>query len=142
MLIIDEKFAINCEGQDTKQRYTGDFAARRYLSQNLKMQRSRLIREFLGEFAHYATDQDRLRAIALAECIVYLSSAPDWWKQANNGIELKDDNVVDEVWAGIAKVTGRTRAEQEKKANADAAALRDAVENGESVGKTPPPTEE
>lgn len=132
MLIKEEKFSINKLGIDTQERYIGDFTVRLKLSQALKMLRSRLIREYLGEYAQYATENDRLRAVALAECEVSITKAPDWWRQADNGRMLEDDNIVDEVWAGVANAQGRLKKEEAKKAEDDAQVIKDSLENGEA----------
>jgi hypothetical protein len=135
MLVKEEKFSINKLGSETQERYIGEFTVRLKLSQRLKMLRSRLIRESLGEFAQYATQDDRLRAVALAECEVSITKAPDWWKQADNGREMEDDNIVDEVWAGVARAQGRLKEEEAKKAEEDAKVIKESLETGEASKK-------
>jgi hypothetical protein len=130
MPIKEEKFSINKLGSDTQERYLGEFTVRIKLSQQLKMLRGRLIREFLGSFAQFATEDDRLRAIAIAECEVSITKAPDWWKQSDNGRLLEDDNIVDEVWAGVAKAQGRLKEEESKKAEEDVKVIKEALEDG------------
>jgi hypothetical protein len=132
MPILEEKFSINVLGKETNERYIGEFTVRVKLSQGLKMARSRMIRQNLGEFANFATDDDRLRAIALADCAVSITKSPEWWRHSNDGVEMVDDNVIDEIWAGVAKAQGRYKEETDKSAKEDVKIIKESLESGEA----------
>lgn len=132
MIIPEEKFSVSIEGKETKERYIGDFTVRVKLSQAQKMLRSRLIRQYLGDLMQYATEDDRLRAAAMADCDVSIVKAPDWWRQSNNGLDLVDDNVVGEVWSAVAKAQDRLKKEVDQKTEEDRQAIKEALEESES----------
>ena len=101
----DAPFKIHVIGNRTKKLYTGDFRALRFLSHRLMMSKDRLRREFLsGPNMDTADQTEQRRAQALAECTVSITKAPQFWKDADSGLDLIDENVLVEVFEAIKKI--------------------------------------
>lgn len=107
----DSPFTIHVIGEKTKKLWDGTFRAVHFLSHRKMLQKDRLVREYLGPSADLA--EERGRAVALADCQVALTKAPEWWKEYDNGFELVDENVLVEVWRGIQAVQAAARGEKE-----------------------------
>lgn len=121
-------FTISVVGDVTKEKWYGEFKCVKYLSFRQNLMRDRIRRELIGDLAQYASDAARDQSYALADLAVALVKVPDWWKEAGNGQDLQDPNVLDAVWAEVAKVWGVLKTEDKKKTVEDAKALKKAVD--------------
>lgn len=129
---LDEvPFTFSVTGDETGDKWFGEFRALRRLSHRLQMQRSRIKRELLGEYPQYASQRDIEQAVMFAELAVSITKAPKWWLETDGGQSMTDDNVIIELWKQVMKVQGKAVEEEEKKTADDAKVLRKAVENPE-----------
>lgn len=102
--VATKQFFINVKGETTGLEYSGSFTAKALLSHAEQMEVEALRREFLGSYAATADQRNKNQATIFAGLSFRLTEAPDWWKQAGNGVQLYDDNVMAEVWEQAIKV--------------------------------------
>ena len=96
--IINEKeFPINVNGTKTGENYAGKFKAKKFLSHLDDLTMDNLRRQFLGPAPGTPYPRIESQAEALAETAVCLIEAPNWWKEADNGASLLDDEPLQEV---------------------------------------------
>ena len=97
-------FTVEVTGDLTNKKWFGKFAAKATLSHRDKLARDRLRREYLGEKAEDASAEARATAAIFSELGVRLMTTPEWWVAADNGLDLKDSNLVSEIFKGAMKI--------------------------------------
>jgi hypothetical protein len=113
-------FVIHETGEDTEEKFDGTFKIRTKLSFKEQLLRDELRRQYLG-VTPAGTDA-WVRAASLADLFselgVRIIDAPVWWKSADNGMNLYDDNVAKAVYetamAEVNKSSKKTAADGEK----------------------------
>jgi hypothetical protein len=91
-------FSVSIVGQRTGKPYNGKFTVKTVLSRRenfLADERRRLI---LGSNSAGAPPSLQGEAFMLGQLFVRLVEAPDWWKNADNGLDLEDENVIGEIY--------------------------------------------
>ena len=102
MILNDPKsFTINVKGTTTQQDYNGVFKVRLLLSHRQKLQKDEARRGLLGAQPDQASMDAMKTAVIFSTVWAHLLEAPGWWKDANNGIDLLDDEPVGEVYDKI-----------------------------------------
>lgn len=130
----ETSFTIHEKGEITGSMFDGVFKTKLRLSFRDRLRRDQLRRQYLGEGPVGAPiDPDTAStATIFSELGVRLLDAPKWWRDADSGVDLHDDNIAIAVY------------QKALKAESDAIkALAGAGERAktEVVQKTPPPTE-
>jgi hypothetical protein len=122
-------FDISIEGDRTGEKWFGQFKSYKRLSHRQELMRDRITRELLGSNPAGASERAVSQAEMFAELQVSLVEAPTWWKEAGNGLDLGDDNIVREVWAKVMEIKVAAIEEITKKGDAAAQKLKDLAES-------------
>ncbi len=92
-------FDIDLDGDASKTNFKGVFKVKTRLSFRDQLRIDQIRRDLLGpDPAGNASGEAMAIAIALADLAVHVIEAPLWWKEAKNGIELQDENVLLLIW--------------------------------------------
>lgn len=78
-------------GEKTGRDYPGTFRVRVVLSQNQLLRRGQIYRDLLGAHSGSAGLDEQVAADRLADLAVRVCDAPQWWTEANNGLDLLDN---------------------------------------------------
>lgn len=99
-----KKFTIDSVGDITGIQRTGTFGFKLALSFKENFIKDEHKRLLLGNMANGVDPSPDVLAQAtqFAELRVRLVEAPDWWKESENGVLLKDENILDEVYYNMA----------------------------------------
>lgn len=97
-MIDVSKISVSVIGERTGQQWVGDFTIKTMLSHRDEIRRDRIRRELLGPEAGDPTDKVWQLAVAFAELSVRVVDAPPFWRSNSDGLDLKDQNVVIEVY--------------------------------------------
>lgn len=130
-------FSVHVVGDKTDKTFKDNFVTTKILSHRQRLMRGELERQYIGPTnPQHADDDDRKRAEILATInSALLTPVPQFWRDSGMGLDLLDDNVVLEVWAGVLKVQADAAEAVEKKSEAAAKRLQGAVEKGIDVQK-------
>lgn len=105
MILNDPKtFSVDIKGSVTKTNYSGVFKVRPLLSHRDKLRRDEMKRQLIGGFP----DSTSVSAMRIAEIFskiwAHTVDAPSWWKDSGNGIDLLEDDPVEEVINKILEI--------------------------------------
>lgn len=130
-------FSIHVVGDKTDKTFKADFVTTKILSHRQRLMKGELERQYIGPTnPQHADPDDRRRAEILATInSALLTPVPQFWRESGMGLDLLDDNVVLEVWAGVLKVQADVAEAIEKKSAAAAERLQAAVEKGNDLQK-------
>ncbi len=99
--VNEAEFAVNETGEFTGNQYPGTFKIKLRLSHRDRLRLDQMRRELLGPSPD--GQPPLIEAANTAEIFSYLwtriISAPSWWVNAGNGIDLEDNKVVSVVYA-------------------------------------------
>jgi hypothetical protein len=114
----DSTFTIhNVTGETSGETFSGAFRVLLVLSHAQQLERDRIRRELLGGQAQAAADERAAnQARIFSDLAVRIASAPRFWTESNNGLELVDDSVVKAVYDQTTKLVADHMAEVEKRA--------------------------
>lgn len=127
-----KEFHFTTVGVDTNTTWSGKFSVKLSLSPRDVLNLDRLYREFIGN-----TNGAEPSSIAiyyahmLSQLAVRLVDKPDWWKDSMNGQDLKDPNILEEVWAQVSPMIEEYQASITKRAEAAKPSIRATVEKEE-----------
>lgn len=119
-----DSFTVNVTGETTGQNFSGVFVIKTQLSFREQLRRDQLRRQLLGADPANAEIRARQAAEALAEITVRTISAPRWWTDAADGLDLKDDAILTAVYDGLIKACATMTDEIKKKGETAKAELR------------------
>lgn len=91
-------FSIAERGEVTGETFNWSFTAKRMLSIRDRITRDSIRRQLIGERPQDAEPNTIMRAEMLAFLQVSLVETPKAWKEASNGLDLFDDNIVLKVY--------------------------------------------
>jgi hypothetical protein len=96
-------FTINVVGDKTKEKWSGAFTSKPLLTHREELAIDRIKRDLLGPDSGHASGSSLAVASIIAELSIRLTSAPDWWKNANGGLDMVDENVIAAVYEQAMK---------------------------------------
>lgn len=109
------EFTISCTGEKTGETYIGKFKAKRFLSHRDRVMQDRIYRELLGVRPEDASQDAIAYAVMLSQCRVRILEAASWWKDADNGLDLRDNKPLEEVCEKVVAIeTEAIKSVQEK----------------------------
>jgi hypothetical protein len=94
---MTEVFEYSGKGKETGTPRDGLFTVKLLISNSDKLREDQLRRQHLGSNPAAADTEAADIAYAYAFCAVRLTDAPQWWKDANGGLDLLDTNILIEV---------------------------------------------
>ena len=98
---MEHSFSINTEGTDTKQRFTGNFTYKRP-NIRLKSDISKMTARLNEDLQNLDEDVAFLHFV-LSTLRYTLTNMPDWWKEADYGMDLYDTNVILDIYKAVRK---------------------------------------
>ena len=93
-------FIIDVEGNITKKRYVGEFSC---VIPNVKMQcEIAKYRAFLnGDVVDFLDISTKLTHQMISHLKFTIEDAPKWWKESENGYNLRDANVIQTIYDSV-----------------------------------------
>lgn len=129
MILDDQKaFTISVEGSTTKEKWTGKFKAKNSLSLRDQLTRDKVRRDLLGTLGGDPDDNASTIAFMVSELTVRIIESPTWWKEMGNGLDLKDENVMVEVFKQVMQLEKDLRDEMAKQTEEAEKDLKDVKE--------------
>lgn len=125
IVIEDEKFTLVATGEKSKEKFSGDFRAKKCLSLVDHIDSDRMYRDILGgQNPAYANELASNIAAIVAELSVRLTKAPKWWEETRGGLLLKDVNVLKDVYEAAINIERKALEAEQKAAEQDKEVLR------------------
>jgi hypothetical protein len=107
-------FSIAERGEVTGETFNWSFTSKRMLSIRDRITRDGIRRQLIGERPQDAEANTVMRAEMLAFLQVSLTETPKAWKEAGNGLDLFDDNIVLLVYEKTVEGQNKAIEEAEK----------------------------
>lgn len=133
-----EAFSVHLIGDVTGETWTGGFTTKIWLSHRELLRIDQIRRQLLGETPSSPSVRAADTADMLSELQVRLVEAPAFWKDAGNGLDLVDDNLLQEVWAKVQQAVARRVEARTKQARAVQERLRAEAEAKEKPASEAP----
>ncbi len=125
MAISDAPFSISLVGDETGEKWVGDFRAKERLTHRDTLIKDARKRELLGPNAGSPDPRAYSVAVIVAELTVRLTKMPKWFEESELGLDLADENVLADIWDKAMKVQTDAQALRAKKSDEDRKALED-----------------
>lgn len=132
-LLESVQFRISVVGDKSGETYIGDFSCLRRLSHRTELAKDRYYRELLGPHPETATKRAQSQADIISDLSACLISTPTWWKEAGNGLDLVDDNLLQSVWNETVRIRVDAVNEVQEKAKSADTKLKEMAEKGDLV---------
>lgn len=104
-------FVLDIIGDNTGEKFVGNFEAKLRLSHRDQLNKDQLRRQIIGDKPDQATKDSMMRAEILSHLSLSLLDTPKWWKDGAGGLDLYDDNVIFDLYDLVVK--GQTKAIEE-----------------------------
>lgn len=119
-------------GTDTNTTWTGKFVVKLSLSPRDILTVDKLYREYIGNTnGTPPSDQAIYYAYMLSQLGVRLAEKPPWWTEGQNGLDLQDSNLLEEVWKSVAELIEAYQKDSSEKAEAAKGVIKKTVEREE-----------
>lgn len=138
MAIQDAPFTLSIIGDETGERWIGDFRAKEFLSHRDNLIKDQRRRELLGNAAGVPDERALSIAIICSELFVRLTKMPRWFEESGLGLDLLDENVLADVYQKALKVQIEARKLREKKDEVDKKELVEEVKKLSPADPLPP----
>lgn len=125
MSINEETFSVNVTAA-SGENYAGTFKVRRRLSHMQFLRADELRRELVGAKPEFAPEDVRKNAYILSTCAAHVISAPSWWTDNSNGVDLLDEEPVSAVFEQVEKIRDTVAKELQAKRQKSEEALKSA----------------
>lgn len=109
-----KSFTISVTDKITGELVRGTFKVKTRLSWRDQLSRERIRLDLLGPLGEKATVRAREQADCISELAVRVIDAPQFWKEADNGLDLEDDGVLVEVFNEAMKAESESIAALKK----------------------------
>lgn len=136
--VKDAPFSIDLVGDVTGEKFWGEFRAKTYLSFRDELQEDKFYRDLLGPRPDDAQPRARNQAKCIAQLWVRLTETPDWWKERGNGLDISDDNIIEQILIEAVGAEARAREEVRAKGKHATDKLREVVKAEDEANATPP----
>lgn len=97
-------FTISVEGENSKELFRGEFKAKSRLTHREQMRRDQIRRELLGGDPKFADSRAINQAEIFSQLSVRIVKAPNWWVDAQGGLDLTDDSVIVEIYTKVMRL--------------------------------------
>jgi hypothetical protein len=131
MAISDAPFSISLVGDETGEKWVGDFRAKERLTHRDTLIKDARRRELLGTAGGEPDPRALSVAIIVSELTVRLTKMPKWFEESGLGLELEDENVLADIYDKAIKVQLEAKKAREKKSEEDRAELAKEAAKGE-----------
>jgi hypothetical protein len=128
-----QSFQISTVGADTGEIYQGEFVLTRFLSNRQHFLQDQLYRQYLGGDPQFSSNHTKERAEILSEINAYCAKFPEFWEKCGRGIDLRDNNVLVEVYAEMNKVYAEIAESRKAKVEASVKKLKEMAEKAEKA---------
>jgi hypothetical protein len=103
MANLPVEFTINVTGEITGETFRGVFKVKPRLSHRDTLLQDQMRRDLLGPKPGEAGQSAVASALVFSKIWAHLSEAPNWWKDASNGVDLLDEAPVVAVYDAVQK---------------------------------------
>jgi hypothetical protein len=118
-----DSFTVSIKGETSGENFAGKFTVKTKLSHGNQLMQDQIRRQLLGPQPVGVVPGDRATNTSeiLSQLQVRIVSAPSWWTNSDNGLNLDDDNIIVEVFTKATAVeveykeSIKTAAEEAKK---------------------------
>lgn len=124
MAILNQEFSIDKIGEVSGETFKGVFKVKIRLTHRDLLLQDQMRRDLLGPKPESASPSAVSTSMVFAKIWTHLVDAPNWWKDAGNGIELVDEAPVVAVYDSIIKIESDAIEALKKQGDAAAEALR------------------
>ncbi len=107
-------FAVSERGSNTGAMFNWNFTSKRRLSIRDRISKDSIRRQLIGDRPQDAEANTVMRAEMLAHCQVSLIETPQAWKDAANGLDLYDDNILLKLYETIVEDQNKAIEESEQ----------------------------
>lgn len=115
-------------GVDTGTTWTGPFTIKLSLSPRDVLNLDKLYRDYLGNTNGSPPSEVAMYyAYMLSQLAVRLTKFPDWWKDSQSGLNLKDSNTLEDLWKIVEPEVLAYQQALSDKAEAAKATIRETV---------------
>lgn len=104
MANLPVEFTINVTGEITGDTFRGVFKVKPRLSHRDTLLQDQMRRDLLGPKPGEAGQSAVASALVFSKIWAHLAEAPNWWKDAGNGVDLLDEAPVVAVYDAVQKV--------------------------------------
>jgi hypothetical protein len=131
-----EEFVVSAKGETTEETRKGVFKVKTRLSHRDRLTQDRIRRELLGgaDGGPRPSDRSIVMAEVFSQLAVRVVSAPSWWTDNGNGMDLEDDSIVSEVYDKAMAPEKRRQEKIRKQAEEAQADLKKAEAKAPAAG--------
>lgn len=90
--------ALDVKGLATGKRYEGNFTVKTRLTRRDAFQADQIRRSIIGPNQSEAMPELIMESFYLAQLKVRIVESPKWWSATNDGLDLEDPNVAEELY--------------------------------------------
>lgn len=90
----EHTFTLNEIGEDTGEKFVGDFKCKKRLSHRDQLRKDQVRRDLLGGQPGVPTERALSTSMIISELAVRVLKAPKWWAEVGEGLDLMDDNII------------------------------------------------
>jgi hypothetical protein len=123
-LETSKQFDISAIGDETGAHFSGTFKVRTILSRRDQFVADQRRRSILGADAQSAMPGLIGEAFMLSQLYVRIIEAPKWWQDSDGGLELKDPNIISQLFDSTMKAVESAKQELLKEADEAKAKLK------------------
>jgi hypothetical protein len=124
MKLSSFSFSIAEKGEVTGETYAWSFTAKEMLTVRDRINKDSIRRSLLGDRPQDATPDTQVRAEIISHLQVSLIETPKDWRDAANGLDLYDENILMGVYEKVVEKQSEVMARVEKDAAEDKGKLR------------------
>jgi hypothetical protein len=92
-------FQISMVGSESQETLKGEFKVKTIITPRDILRADSTNRELLGMNPENASQAARATAFMLSQLSIRILESPSWWREAGNGVDLEDMNVINEVFS-------------------------------------------
>jgi len=109
-------FEISIVGAETQETMKGSFKVKTMITPRDILRGDSINRDLLGQNPEFASEAAKATAFMLSQLSVRVLESPAWWREAGNGVDLEDLNIVNEVFTKTMEAELRRKADLSKSA--------------------------
>lgn len=116
MAEVTKTIHVSTVGTLTGKPYNGKFTVKTVLNRRENFLADERRRFILGGNPNSAPPALQGEAYMLGQLFVRIVDAPDWWKQADGGLDIEDDNLIGELYKSIEAAAAEHEKELQQEA--------------------------
>jgi hypothetical protein len=118
-------FQISMVGAESQETLKGEFKVKTIITPRDILRADSTNRELLGMNPENASQAARATAFMLSQLSIRILESPSWWREAGNGVDLEDMNVINEVFSKTMDAESQRKESTNKAAEEVAQKIKD-----------------